>query len=42
VDRIAILNNEFANEKELLLKVPNCQHVSSKERKAILEGQLRL
>lgn len=36
IDRIAILNNKFANESELILKVQNCANISSKERKTIL------
>jgi hypothetical protein len=30
LDRIAILNNHFANEAELLLKVPNCENITPK------------
>lgn len=40
IDRIAILNNKFANESELILKVQNCANISSKERKTILDLQL--
>ena len=40
IDRIAVLNNKFANESELILKVQNCANISSKERKAILDLQL--
>lgn len=36
IDRIAVLNNKFANESELILKVQNCANLSSKERKTIL------
>lgn len=36
IDRMAILNNKFATEEELLLKVPNCEHLTAKERKSIL------
>lgn len=33
------MNNRFANEAELLLKVQNCENLTSKERKIILENQ---
>jgi hypothetical protein len=39
IDCMAILNNKFSNEAELLLKVPNCQHISAKDRNTILEWQ---
>lgn len=40
IDRIAVLNNKFANDSELILKVQNCANISSKERKIILDLQL--
>jgi hypothetical protein len=40
MDRIAIVNNSFANEAELILKIQNCENLNQRDRKIILEHQL--
>jgi hypothetical protein len=37
VDRVLLLNNRCESEAELRLKVPSCENLSAKERKAVLE-----
>ena len=37
IDRMAILNNDFKNEAEIILKIDNGKDLSNKEKQLILE-----